>query len=68
VVAAATVTLAAPKHALRAPGAAAAVGQLYLADISVPPLVWPRLGLAPPSPFGTNTIARIGMAPVQDGR
>jgi NAD(P)H-hydrate epimerase len=63
VVAAATLTLAAPKHALRAPGAAAAVGQLYLADISVPPLVWARLGLAPPSAFGTHTIARIGVAP-----
>jgi NAD(P)H-hydrate epimerase len=62
VMAAATLTLAAPKHALRAPGTAAAVGQLYLADISVPPLVWARLGLAPPSAFGTHTIARIGVA------
>jgi NAD(P)H-hydrate epimerase len=59
VVAEATMTLAAPKQALRAPGAAGAVGALYLADISVPPLVWERLGLARPSPFGTHTIARI---------
>src|SRR6266542_2723398 len=60
VVAEATMTLAAPKQALRAPGAAVAVGGLYLADISVPPLVWERLGLAHPSPFGTYPIARIG--------
>jgi NAD(P)H-hydrate epimerase len=59
VVAAATLTLAAPKTGLRAPGAAGAVGALYLADISVPPVVWARLGLALPSPFGTHTIARI---------
>jgi NAD(P)H-hydrate epimerase len=60
VVAEATMTLAAPKQALRSPGAAVAVGALYLADISVPPLVWARLGLAHPSPFGTHPIARIG--------
>src|SRR6266545_2741583 len=60
VVAEATMTLAAPKQALRAPGAAVAVGGLYLADISVPPLVWERLGLAHPSPIGTYPIARIG--------
>lgn len=59
VVAVATLTLAAPKQPLRAPGAAGAVGALYLADISVPPLVWARLGLADPPPFGTHTIARI---------
>jgi NAD(P)H-hydrate epimerase len=58
-VAAATLTLAAPKQALRAPGVAGAVGTLYLADISVPPLVWARLGLADPPPFGTHTITRI---------
>jgi NAD(P)H-hydrate epimerase len=64
VVAEATLTLAAPKHGLRAPDAAAAVGQLYLADISVPPLVWERLGLTHPfSPFGTHPIARIGATP-----
>jgi NAD(P)H-hydrate epimerase len=63
VVAAATLTLAAPKTGLRAPGAPAAVGPLYLADISVPPLVWARLGLAPPSAFGTHTIARLRSVP-----
>jgi NAD(P)H-hydrate epimerase len=60
VVAAATLTLAAPKTGLRAPDAPVAVGPLYLADISVPPLVWARLGLPPPSPFGRHTIVRIG--------
>jgi NAD(P)H-hydrate epimerase len=63
VVAAATLTLAAPKHGLRAPGAPVAVGPLYVADISVPPLVWAQLGLPPPSPFGRHTIARIGSTP-----
>lgn len=33
----ATMTLALPKEGLRAPGAAAYVGELYLADIGVPP-------------------------------
>jgi NAD(P)H-hydrate epimerase len=68
VVAEATLTLAAPKQGLRAAGVAAAVGRLYLADISVPPLVWERLGLPPFSPFSTHTIARIGAAPPSGGR
>jgi hypothetical protein len=37
VMAAATLTLALPKRGLAAPGAAACVGELYLADIGVPP-------------------------------
>jgi hypothetical protein len=42
---------------------------LYLADISVPPLVWARLGLTHPlAAFGTDTIARIGVTPASDGR
>jgi NAD(P)H-hydrate epimerase len=68
VVAAATLTLAAPKTGLRAPGAPVAVGPLYLADISVPPLVWARLGLPPPSPFGRHTIARIATTPAPGAR
>lgn len=55
----ATLTLAAPKEGLRSSGAAAVVGRLYLADISVPPLVYERLGLAYASPFASNTIVRI---------
>src|SRR5262245_22407338 len=42
----ATMTLAAPKTALAGPDAAGAVGRLLLADISVPALVYERLGLA----------------------
>jgi NAD(P)H-hydrate epimerase len=59
VVAEATLTLAAPKEGLRASGTAAAVGELYLADISVPPSVFARLGLAPAPPFGSATIVRL---------
>jgi NAD(P)H-hydrate epimerase len=55
----ATLTLALPKEGLRAPGAAAAVGDLYLADISVPPSVYERLGVAYRSPFGASTIVRL---------
>ena len=44
----ATMTLALPKEGLRAPGVALHVGELYLADISVPPSLYaePALGLA----------------------
>jgi NAD(P)H-hydrate epimerase len=44
ITAAATMTLALPKEGLRAPGVAAKAGELYLADISVPP----ELYAAPP--------------------
>jgi NAD(P)H-hydrate epimerase len=40
IVAAATLTLALPKEGLRAPEALPLVGELYLADISVPPEVY----------------------------
>lgn len=55
----ATVTLACPKDALRAPGGEAAVGALYVADISVPPLVYPSLGVPYATPFGRDSIVRI---------
>lgn len=38
----ATMTLALPKEGLRGPGAASTVGELYLADISVPPGLYAR--------------------------
>ena len=43
----ATVTLALPKEGLRGPAVAAQVGELYLADIGVPPSLYagPTLGL-----------------------
>jgi NAD(P)H-hydrate epimerase len=67
VVAEATLTLAAPKEGLRAPGVAAAVGELYVADLSVPPSVFARLGLAPARPFGAATIVRLHPGPGMDG-
>jgi NAD(P)H-hydrate epimerase len=66
VVAEATLTLAAPKEGLRAPGAAAAVGGLYVADLSVPPWVFARLGLVPAAPFGAATIVRLHPGPSMD--
>lgn len=44
--ASATLTLAAPKPGLLAEAARAVVGELYLADIGVPPAVYAELGLA----------------------
>jgi NAD(P)H-hydrate epimerase len=41
----ATLTLALPKVGLLSPGAAGVVGKLYLADISVPPGLYSRLGI-----------------------
>ena len=42
----ATMTLALPKEGLRAPGVEAQVGELYLADISVPPGLYAQAPLA----------------------
>src|SRR5918996_980726 len=56
----ATLTLALPKRGLRATrGAGESVGRLYLADISVPPCVYKRLGHPHESPFGAGSIVRI---------
>ena len=59
--AAATLTLALPKEGLRAPGVAAQVGELYLADISVPPELSaePALALAVGPIFSENDIVRL---------
>jgi NAD(P)H-hydrate epimerase len=43
--AAATLTLALPKAGLLTPAAAPYVGELYLADIGVPPQLYAGLGL-----------------------
>jgi NAD(P)H-hydrate epimerase len=58
----ATLTLALPKHGLRAPGAPDVVGNLFLADISVPPVVYQRVGAEHPSPFGRGPIMHLGSA------
>jgi NAD(P)H-hydrate epimerase len=56
----ATLTLALPKLGLR--GAGDVTGELYLGDISVPPLVYERVGAAHISPFGRGPVVRVDMA------
>jgi NAD(P)H-hydrate epimerase len=57
----ATMTLALPKEGLRAPGIEDKVGELYLADISVPPALYaePALGLSVGHLFAESDIIRI---------
>jgi NAD(P)H-hydrate epimerase len=57
----ATLTLALPKEGLRTPTAREAVGELALADISVPVAVYERLGLRFPSPFTDGPVVRIAL-------
>jgi NAD(P)H-hydrate epimerase len=61
-VATATMTLALPKEGLRSDQARAAVGELYLADISVPPALYaaPPLALAVGPIFAESDVVRIG--------
>ncbi|MHB8718665.1 MAG: NAD(P)H-hydrate epimerase [Candidatus Dormibacteria bacterium] len=54
VAATATLTLALPKRGLFR--ASSLVGDLWLADISIPPLAYRRIGLDVPSLFGVDTI------------
>ncbi|MFP4323735.1 MAG: NAD(P)H-hydrate epimerase, partial [Anaerolineales bacterium] len=57
----ATLTLALPKEGLRAPGVEAQVGELYLADISVPPELYanPQLRLSVGNIFAAGDIIRL---------
>lgn len=55
----ATLTLACPKEGLRAAGVREAVGTLYVADISVPPLVYRSLEVPYATPFGRGPVVRI---------
>jgi NAD(P)H-hydrate epimerase len=59
--AAATMTLALPKEGLRAPGVEAQVGELYLADIGVPPYLYvaPALGLKVSNIFSESDIVLL---------
>jgi len=57
--ASATLTLALPKAGLVRPEAHRFVGELYLADISVPPSLYERMGLGTPLPFATGPLVRI---------
>jgi NAD(P)H-hydrate epimerase len=57
----ATMTLALPKEGLCAPGVGDQVGELYLADISVPPSLYagPGLGLDVGNLFAEGDIIRL---------
>ena len=57
----ATLTLALPKEGLRAAGARAYVGELYLADIGVPPQLYarPTVDLAVGPLFAERDIVRV---------
>jgi NAD(P)H-hydrate epimerase len=57
--AAATLTLALPKGGLLGPAARAWTGDLYIADISVPPAVYRRLGVAVGPIFGRQDIVPL---------
>lgn len=57
-----TLTLALPKHGLLAPVARPWVGQLYLADISVPEKVYGRLGLTVGPIFARGDIIPIDLS------
>lgn len=59
--ASATMTLALPKEGLRAPGAERYVGELYLADIGVPPSLYggPALGLSVGPIFAESDLLRL---------
>ncbi len=55
----ATMTLALPKIGLMTPQAKPFVGDLYLADISVPPQLYTGLGIEIPPIFNHDTIVKL---------
>ena len=59
--ASATLTLALPKKGLRLPGVEALVGELYLADVSVPPELYasPALNVSAGPIFGRANVIRL---------
>ena len=57
--ASATLTLALPKTGLQAPEARAYVGEVFLADIGVPPEVYRDLGFEVGAPFASDSIIRL---------
>lgn len=57
--ASATMTLALPKTGLLSPSAKEVIGDLYLADISVPPELYRHLGLEIEPLFSEDTIIKI---------
>lgn len=59
IAATATMTLALPKEGLRAPGVEDQVGELYLADISVPPGLYENMGIEVGGIFAESDIVRL---------
>jgi len=55
----ATLTLALPKRGLGSAAARVGGGDLYLADISIPPTTYQELGISHPTPFGPGPIVRL---------
>lgn len=55
----ATLTLALPKQGLLTPEAKEFIGDLYLADISVPPELYANMGVVVPPLFAENDIIRV---------
>ena len=55
----ATLTLALPKQGLVNPNSAPYVGELYLADISVPPELYARMGISVPPLFAESDLIRV---------
>ena len=55
----ATMTLALPKQGLLNPKSASYVGELYLADISVPPELYARMGISVPPLFAASDIVQV---------
>lgn len=66
--ASATLTLALPKIGLLTEAALAYVGDLYLADISVPPQLYQRIGVELGSIFGNDTIIKLSKGKNNDIR
>jgi NAD(P)H-hydrate epimerase len=58
----ATMTLALPKTGL---AGSAVTGRLYLADISVPPLLYRRMGMAVPALFSDGPIVELHAVPAR---
>lgn len=59
----ATVTLALPKAGLLTPAARGYVGELYVADIAVPPAVARRVGADPGDLFAAADVVRLAVDP-----
>jgi NAD(P)H-hydrate epimerase len=55
----ATLTLPLPKAALRLKAARPLVGELHLADISIPAIVYESLGILYRSPFSRGPIVKL---------